>query len=45
MPRGLSEDLLTLAFLAEAVLEIEDEVLQDEVNGRIEAWLLRRRTA
>ena len=45
VPRGLSEDLLTLAFLAEAVLEIEDEVLQDEVNGRIEAWLLRRRTA
>ncbi|QFS82806.1 FeS cluster assembly protein SufD [Roseivivax sp. THAF40] len=45
VPQGYAEDLLTLAFLAEAVLEIEDQDLQDEVNGRIEAWLMRRRSA
>ena len=45
--RGIEEgpatDLLTLAFLAEAVMEIEDESLQDEINSRVEAWLARRR--
>jgi len=46
--RGIEEgpaiDLLTIAFLAEAVMEIEDEALQDEINGRVEAWLSRRRS-
>jgi len=46
--RGIEEgpatDLLTIAFLAEAVMEIEDEGLQDEINGRVEAWLSRRRS-
>ena len=45
--RGIEEgpatDLLTIAFLAEAVMEIEDEALQEEINSRIEAWLTRRR--
>ena len=45
--RGIEEgpatDLLTIAFLAEAVMEIEDEALQDEINARVEAWLARRR--
>ena len=45
--RGIEEgpatDLLTIAFLAEAVMEIEDEGLQDEINSRVEAWLARRR--
>ena len=45
--RGIEEgpatDLLTIAFLAEAVMEIEDEALQDEINGRVDAWLSRRR--
>ena len=45
--RGIEEgpatDLLTIAFLAEAVMEIEDDALQDEINGRVEAWLSRRR--
>ena len=45
VPQGHAEDLLTLAFLAEAVLEVEDQALQDEINSRIEAWLMRRRTA
>ena len=41
--RGPAEDLLTIAFIAEAVMEIEDEDLQDEINGRVAAWLDRRR--
>lgn len=41
--QGPATDLLTIAFLAEAVMEIEDEALQDEINGRVEAWLARRR--
>jgi hypothetical protein len=40
---GPATDLLTIAFLAEAVMEIEDEALQDEINSRVEAWLTRRR--
>jgi Fe-S cluster assembly protein SufD len=44
--RGVSHaeatDLLTLAFLAEAVEEIEAEGLREEINGRLSAWLERR---
>ncbi len=43
LPEGIATDLLTLAFLAEAVLEIEDEALQDAIVSRIEGWLARRR--
>ena len=46
--RGISTadatDLLTLAFLAEAVEEIEDPKLAEEIVGRLEAWLMRRRS-
>ncbi|WP_292286561.1 SufD family Fe-S cluster assembly protein [Marivita sp.] len=45
--RGIEEgpatDLLTIAFLAEAVMEIADESLQEKINERVEAWLTRRR--
>ncbi len=44
IPEGPATDLLTIAFLAEAVMEIEDETLADEINARIEGWLLRRRS-
>jgi len=44
--RGVSHaeatDLLTLAFLAEAVEEIEQEELRDELIGRLSSWLQRR---
>lgn len=40
---GMATDLLTLAFLAEAVMEIDDGALQDAINARVEAWLTRRR--
>jgi Fe-S cluster assembly protein SufD len=43
VPRGPAEDLMTIAFIAEAVQEIESEALQDEINARVEAWLMRRR--
>ncbi|PVA08807.1 Fe-S cluster assembly protein SufD [Pelagivirga sediminicola] len=43
VPKALATDLLTLAFLAEAVDEIEDETLQDEIKMLLEGWLERRR--
>ncbi|WP_238365210.1 SufB/SufD family protein [Mesobacterium pallidum] len=43
VPEGLATDLLTLAFLAEAVQEIEDERLQECINTRLSEWLERRR--
>ncbi|MCW9042816.1 MAG: Fe-S cluster assembly protein SufD [Pseudopelagicola sp.] len=43
LPEGIATDLLTLAFLAEAVEEIEDEALAEEIVGRLDAWLIRRR--
>lgn len=42
VPRDIATNLLTLAFLAEAVEEIEDEALRDEIVGRLEGWLERR---
>ena len=41
VPRGEATDLLTLAFLAEAVEEIEADVLRDALNARLAAWLER----
>ncbi|WP_209503899.1 MULTISPECIES: Fe-S cluster assembly protein SufD [unclassified Ruegeria] len=35
-------NMLTLAFLAEAVDEIEDNALADEIVSRLEGWLARR---
>ncbi len=43
VPEDIATDLMTLAFLAEAVEEIEDDVLRDEIVSRLEAWLARRR--
>lgn len=43
VPHSIGTDLLTLAFLAEAVEEIENDVLRDDINARLEAWLERRR--
>ena len=38
-----AQDLLTLAFLAEAIEEIENEAIADDILGRLEGWLVRRR--
>ncbi|HEY9039306.1 MAG TPA: SufD family Fe-S cluster assembly protein [Roseovarius sp.] len=43
VPKGIATDLLTMAFLAEAVDEIEDFALQDEIKLLLEGWLERRR--
>ncbi|MGJ8545577.1 MAG: SufB/SufD family protein [Sulfitobacter sp.] len=43
VPEGEATDLLTLAFLAEAVEEIEAEELRDALVERLSGWLLRRR--
>ena len=45
--RGVTEpeaqDLLVLAFLAEAIEEIESEEIAEGILGRLEEWLVRRR--
>lgn len=43
VPASHATDLLTLAFLAEAVEEIDNEALRAVVLERIDAWLSRRR--
>ncbi|MBC7180366.1 MAG: SufD family Fe-S cluster assembly protein, partial [Roseovarius sp.] len=43
IPRTIATDLLTLSFLAEAVEEIEDEGLREDINSQLAAWLERRR--
>ncbi|MEX0285689.1 MAG: SufD family Fe-S cluster assembly protein [Paracoccaceae bacterium] len=43
VPHAEATDLLTLAFLAEAVEEIEDEALAEDIVTRLSAWLQRRR--
>ena len=42
VPEGQATNLLTLAFLAEAVDEIEDEALAEDIVSRLEGWLSRR---
>ena len=43
VPASEAQDLLTLAFLAEAIEEIEDESIAEDILGRLDAWLIRRR--
>lgn len=43
IPVDIATGLLTLAFLAEAVEEIEDEGLRDALVEQLEGWLERRR--
>lgn len=42
VPRAAATDLLTLSFLAEAVDEIEDKALAEDIASRLESWLSRR---
>jgi len=39
LPKDIATDLLTLAFVAEAVEEIEDDALREEINGQLATWL------
>ena len=43
VPTVEAQDLLVLAFLAEALDEIEDETLREDLTERLRAWLWRRR--
>ncbi len=43
VPIEVATDLLTIAFLAEAVDEVEDEGLRSDIVSRLEGWLERRR--
>mgnify|MGYP002621124013 CR=1 FL=1 len=43
VPLMEATDLLTLAFLAEALEEIENEALSDDLRNRLESWLARHR--
>ncbi|MBE0453898.1 SufB/SufD family protein [Roseovarius autotrophicus] len=42
IPRPIATDLMVVSFLAEAVAEIADEGLRDEIIGHFEVWLERR---
>jgi Fe-S cluster assembly protein SufD len=41
--RGTAQELLVLAFVDEAIAEIEDAALADDVRDGLAAWLARRR--
>lgn len=41
VPLKQAQSLLVLAFLAEAIAEIEDEAIAEDIRGRLEAWLQR----
>jgi Fe-S cluster assembly protein SufD len=43
IPRRTAEELLVLAFVDEAIAEIEDAAMADEMRSRLAAWLARRR--
>ena len=43
VPKTEATDMLTLAFLAEALQEIENEEIADDLGQRLEQWLGRRR--
>ncbi|MBO6921347.1 MULTISPECIES: Fe-S cluster assembly protein SufD [Rhodophyticola] len=43
VPEDKATDLLVLAFLAEAIEEIEDERLREDILLRLQQWLERRR--
>jgi len=43
IPEGPATDLMVLAFLAEAIEEIDDREIADDITRRLEAWLARRR--
>lgn len=41
VPRRVAQSLLILAFLAEAIAEIEDEAIAEDIRARLEGWLER----
>ena len=43
VPEATAKDMMVLAFVEEALAEIESEPIQDVVRERIAAWLARRK--
>jgi len=41
VPLRQAQSLLVLAFLAEAIQEIEDEAIAEDIRSRLEGWLAR----
>ena len=41
VPERVAQSLLVLAFLAEAIAEIEDEAIAEDIRSRLEGWLAR----
>ena len=41
VPMRVAQSLLVLAFLAEAIAEIEDEEIAEDIRSRLEGWLAR----
>ena len=41
VPERVAQSLLVLAFLAEAIAEIEDEAIAEDIRARLEGWLHR----
>jgi Fe-S cluster assembly protein SufD len=41
IPLKAAQSLLVLAFLAEAIAEIEDDVIAEDIRSRLEGWLSR----
>ena len=39
VPRKQAQDMLVLAFLAEAIDEIDSTDLADDINNRLAAWM------
>jgi Fe-S cluster assembly protein SufD len=44
VPRATAQALLVLAFLAEAIEEVDDEAIAEDIRGRLEGWLARHGT-
>jgi Fe-S cluster assembly protein SufD len=44
VPEILATDLLVLAFLADAIEEIENEEIAEDITARLDAWLQRHRS-
>jgi Fe-S cluster assembly protein SufD len=43
IPRVEAQDMLVMAFLAEAIQEVDDQVLAEDIHDRLAAWMGRRR--
>jgi Fe-S cluster assembly protein SufD len=44
VPKRLAQSLLVLAFLAEAISEIEDDEIAEDIRQRLEGWLARHQS-